>query len=77
MIVVGAEPVPPLVIFTSRWYTPARRQPVCPAFREFASFSTVANGFVSEPTLLLEPSGEATRSQATLDRVAPVAPLDS
>jgi hypothetical protein len=36
----------------------------------------VAKGFDRVPALLFEPSGEATLSQATLDRVAPVAPLD-
>ena len=76
VIVIGAPWLPPFLISTSRWYTPARRQPVCPGFSELASFSTVRYGFPTLPELLLEPSDDATLSHTTLDLVTSMAPVE-
>ena len=64
MIVVGAPACRPCVIFTSRWYTPARRQPVCPGLAASSrACPTVAYGFVSR-------AGVAVRAERRGDPVA-------
>jgi hypothetical protein len=44
MIVIGFPGDPPVRMLTLPLYVPARRQPVWPAARRFASVCAVANG---------------------------------